>query len=921
MVNPLASSLLGLGSGGVFAGLALTLVITYRSSGVINFATGSIALYTAYTYAFLRRGQLLIPLPWLPQYINLGTPLGFAPAALLSLLLAALVGGLLCLLVFRPLQDAPPLARAVASLGVLTVTEGLLALRLGTQPVAVDAIFPVRRWALGSLVVLSDRFYLAVTVVALTLVLAAAYKYARFGLATRAAAESQVGAYVSGISPDRVALLNWMASAAIAGVAGILIAPITPLEPDTYTLFIVPALAAAVVGRFKYLVPTVLAGLLIGMLQSLATALAYRYTWLPQTGLAELVPLIVVIVALVVVGAGIPVRGGLIRQQLGHAPRPRSLTIPAIAGTLVGVVALLVTSGTWRAGVIGTFIAAIIGLSLVVVTGYAGQVSLAQLSLAGVAAFTLSGLTESWHIPFPFSPLLASLVATVVGVLVGLPALRLRGLTLGVVTLAFAYAIDAIWFRNTSIVSTDGAPVTQPSIFGLDLSVGTGGAFPRLQFGLLCLAILVAVAWGVARMRMSSLGSAMLAVRANERSAAGAGVNVVRIKILSFAIASFIAGLGGCLLSYRLGVVTDSSFTALQGLSLLSVAYLAGLTSVWGGINAGILASAGIVFVALSLAVDLGNWFPVISGLGLILTLIFHPEGLASVGHAAAERPARAANSLLDRVRARIPVTVTRPAWPRTRAREVRADTSTAAGPALEVAGLTVRYGGVTAVSDVSLRVPAGAVVGLIGPNGAGKTSVIDAITGFAAHAGTVHVAGTDTGSMAPHLGVRAGLARTFQALDLYDDLTVEENVSVAASTISPGERHSAITRALYSVGINELRNRPASDLSQGERQLVSIARASASDPRVLLLDEPAAGLDTAETRRIGERIRDISRSGTGVLLVDHDVDLVLGVCDYVYVLEFGSVIANGTPEDIRADPVVARAYLGTSTKNEEVSG
>jgi ABC-type branched-subunit amino acid transport system permease subunit len=307
---------------------------------------------------------------------------------------------------------------------------------------------------------------------------------------------------------------------------------------------------------------------------------------------------------------------------------------------VVGLLALVLTDGTWRAAVIGTFIAAVIGLSLVVVTGYAGQVSLAQLALAGTAAFTLGGLTEGWGVPFPLAPLLAALVATAVGVVVGLPALRLRGLTLGVVTLALAYAIEAVWFRNTDIVSSSGARVTPPSLFGVDLGIGAGRAFPRLEFGLVCLVTLVAVALGVAALRQSTLGSAMLAVRANERSAAAAGVNVVRVKVLSFAIASFIAGLGGSLLACRRGVVTFDSFTALGGLALLSTAYLAGVTSVWGGINAGILASTGIVFIALDRWVDVGAWFNVITGILLIATLIAHPEGIASAGHDIADRVA-----------------------------------------------------------------------------------------------------------------------------------------------------------------------------------------------------------------------------------------------------------------------------------------
>jgi sulfate-transporting ATPase len=911
--------LLGLGSGGVFAALALALVITYRASGVVNFATGAMALYVAYTYAGLRRGELLVPIPGLPKTVDLGQELAFWPAVALSMVIAAALGALLYVLVFRPLRDAPQLAKAVASLGVLVVIQGLLAIRQGTNTVSVAAIFPVERWEFGSVIVLSDRFYLALTVVVLALALSAGFRYTRFGLLTRATAETQTGAYVSGVSPDRIALVNWMISAMVAGIAGILIAPVNPLTPVTYTLFVVPALAAAVVGRFQHIVPIVGAGLAIGMLQSEALSLAADYSWMPQTGAAELVPLIVILIALVVVGAGIPARGGLTRLPLGRAPRPRSLLVPAVVGAAVGLLALVLTAGTWRAAVIGTFIAAVIGLSLVVVTGYAGQVSLAQLALAGTAAYSLSTLTEDWGVPFPFAPLLAALVSTAIGVVVGLPALRTRGLTLGVVTLALAYAIEAVWFRNSDIVPSSGARVTPPSMFGIDLGIGAGQEFPRIEFGLVCLVTLVIVALGVAALRRSTLGSAMLAVRANERSAAAAGVNVVRVKVLSFALASFIAGLGGSLLAYRRGVVTFDSFTAIGGLSLLSTAYLAGITSVWGGLNAGILASGGITFIALDRWVELGEWFHVISGVLLIVTLITNPEGIAAAGHEFADRWARwKAGRRAGQVEVERPAVaaVERPAV----AAAEMPGLEPAASAFLDVDHLTVRYGGVVAVNDVSLRVDGGRIVGLIGPNGAGKTSVIDAVTGFARGTGSVELAGQRIDSLAPHARVRAGLARTFQSLELYDDLSVEENVSVAALGGRQADRRAAVARALENVGISALRDRPAGELSQGERQLVSIARACVAEPSVLLLDEPAAGLDTEESTLLGERIRAICSAGTAMLLVDHDVNLVLSVCDHVYVLDFGAVIAEGPPDAIRADRAVADAYLGTMHDTEAVT-
>jgi sulfate-transporting ATPase len=896
----ITSLLLGLGNGGVYAALAVALVLTYRSSGVVNFATGAMALYPAYIYAWLRQGKLLVLIPGLPQSVSLGRSLGFVPAALLTLAIAAAVGALLYAVVFRPLRQAPPLARAVASLGVLVIFQGLIENRIGQAPVSVSPVFPVDPWHLGSVTLLSDRFLLAVSVVGLALALTAVYRWTRFGLLTRAVAETQTGAIVSGVSPERIALLNWMVSAVIAAAAGILLAPITPLTPTVYTLAVVPALAAAAVGHFELIVPSVGAGVVIGMLQSEASTLAAQHSWFPQTGSAELVPLVVIIGALLVTRRGIPVRGTLLRQQLGRAPRPRSLLVPTIVGTAVGVIALAVTQGTWRSAVIGTFIAAILGLSYVVVTGFAGQVSLAQLALAGVAAFSLSGLTQGWGIPFPFAPLVAALIATVVGIVVGLPALRLRGLTLGVVTLALAYAIEALWFRNSQFVQPAGASVTSPRLFGLDLGIGIGHAFPRMAFGLLCLFTLVVVALGVAWLRTSSLGSAMLAVRANERSAAGIGVNVTGVKVAAFAIASFIAGLGGSLLAYRQSVVTFTSFTAVGGLALLSTVYLAGITSVWGGILGGVLASTGIVFLALDRWAHLGAWFAVLTGIALIATLIRYPEGLASGGHEVARRLA---------ARRRRPTTDA--AVPQVEPPLAAVPATTVDHAPLEIQHLTVRYGGVVAVSDVSMTVGAGSVVGLIGPNGAGKTSVIDAVTGFAAADGEILLNGSQVDDLPAHARIRRGLARTFQSLELYDDLTVEENVAAAVFGTAREHRHRHTTAALERAGLEEMRERHAGELSQGDRQLVSIARACASDPSVLLLDEPAAGLDTADSRNLAAHIREIAASGTAVLLVDHDIGLVLGVCDYIYVLDFGAVILEGDPATIRSDRGLADAYLG----------
>lgn len=904
--------LLGSGNGAVFAALALALVVTYRSSGVINFATGAIALYVAYTFAYLREGELLIPIPGLPETVELGGKLTLVSALAISMVVAALLGLVLYVLVFRPLRHAPPVAKAVASLGVLVLFQALMAQRVGTSPISVDNIFPDEVVQIGEANVRQNRLWFAGVIVLIGLLLAAAFRFTRFGLATRAVAETEKGAVVSGLSPDRIAALNWMISAMVAGLAGILIAPIVPLVPVSYTLFIVPALAAALVGQFQALAPTVVAGVLIGAVQSELVYLQGRWDWLPSSGAPELVPLAVVLVVLVVRGRPLPSRGAIIQRTLGRAPRPRGLALPALVGTVVAAAALVALDGEWRGALLTTIILAVVSLSLVVVTGYAGQVSLAQLTLAGAAGFVLAGLTTNLSVPFPIAPILAALAATVIGVAFGIPAIRVRGLSVAVVTLALAVSLESIWFRNNDVNGgTGGARIVTPSLFGLDLGVGRGAEFPRLAFCFLCLGVLVGVGIGVAKLRTSALGSAMLAVRANERAAAAAGVDVVRVKLTAFAIGSFIAGLGGALLAYKQGSVTYASYTAIAGLGLFATAYLAGITSVSGGILAGALGAGGIVFLGiengLESHLDIGLYYEVATGILLVLTVILNPEGIVGPAHRAVER-------LRLRRAGPIPEPETVDVGSPVAGTSAVAGPPTGSGPALVASNVAVRFGGVVAVDDVSFEVGRGHIFGVIGPNGAGKTTLLDAISGFNDGGGSLEVDGDRFDRLAPHERVRRGLGRTFQAIELYDDLSVAENVMVG---LSAGRRRGVDATHMDEVfavlGLHDVRDRPAGELSQGQRQLVSVARAMVGAPTVLLLDEPAGGLDSNESRWLGDRLCALRDSGTTIVLVDHDMGLVLGVCDEICVLDFGRVIAQGPPEVVRSEPRVVEAYLGSA--------
>ena len=244
--------------------------------------------------------------------------------------------------------------------------------------------------------------------------------------------------------------------------------------------------------------------------------------------------------------------------------------------------------------------------------------------------------------------------------------------------------------------------------------------------------------------------------------------------------------------------------------------------------------------------------------------------------------------------------------------------------PVLKATGISVRFGGVHAVDDVDLEVGEGQLVGLIGPNGAGKTTFIDAISGFVRSDGTVELDGADLTRLPPHARARRGLARTWQSIELFDDLSIGENLLVAShrpptwktvlETVSvPGDASAEVAPALRLLGLDEVADRMPTELSQGQRKLAGIARALVAKPRVVCLDEPAAGLDTVESEELGARLRALADDGQAMLLVDHDMGLVLGICDEVVVLEFGHVIARGAPDVVRNDPQVIGAYLGSA--------
>ncbi|SHN39400.1 ABC transporter permease [Cryptosporangium aurantiacum] len=631
---------LGLGTGALISGLALALVATYRGSGTINIATGALAMFGAYVFYGLRaQGYLLFPPVRIAGSEGMVVPL--LPAVALTLVVCALAGVALHYLVLRPLRRQAPLATLVATVGVLLIVQAYVLLVFGSQGLPAPDVLPTTPVTMFGGAVPSNRLHLLALVIVLTIVLAAAYRYTRFGLATRAAQESEAEAALSGLNAGRLALANTVISAVIAGGLGIFVAPLTQLDPSTIALAVVPALGAALLARFTSFLIAAVAGLGMGILASLVTV-AQTYSWFPTSdgvawpGVTDLLYFLVIVVALLWRGQSLPDRGTLVEPRLPKAPAPERVLRPTVLAGGVALVALFVLPYDLRQALILSLIGAVACLSLVLLTGLVGQVSLFQFGLAGVAGLILSKLTAHTGLGWPWAPLIGVVGAVVLGLLMALPALRVRGVQLAILTLAGAVVLNSFGFGNSTWgVPASGAPVAQPSVFGFSLGTdsavrGLDGARPSPLFGAGVLLVLIACAVLVANIRRGSLGKRMLAVRSNERAAAAVGISPARIKLVTFALATVIMALAGILYSYNFGSLDPTRFTVLNTLSLVAFAYLGGITTVRGAVLGGLLITQGLFSYVLNTYLGISVTFQLIlAGVLLVVTVITNPDGIA----------------------------------------------------------------------------------------------------------------------------------------------------------------------------------------------------------------------------------------------------------------------------------------------------
>ncbi|CAJ59006.1 MULTISPECIES: ABC transporter permease subunit [Frankia] len=899
---------LGVGAGALYALAAVGLVLVHRGSGVVNFAQGAMGMVGAYVY-----------------FEGRGADLPDAVSVVLGLLAAAVLGAAFHLLILRRMRGASGLARIVATLALLVVLQSVAVLRYGDLPKVIPSMLPIRPVSVFGAQIGRDRLYILAIVVVLTAALWAVYRFTRFGVATSAVAENSRSAAALGVSPDLIGAANWAIGAALGALAAILLAPITGLGPANLTYLVIPVLAAAVVGRFASFPITLAAGLVIGIGQSEVT----RYVTAP--GLATAIPFVLVAVVLLARGRTTAGKGDSFGRmpRLGAGRPHRLATAVAVLAAVACIWWLLPAAWVNALGL--QMIVGVILLSFVVVTGYAGQVSLVQIGFAGVGALMTAWLVADHGWPFWLAAVAGVLAVVPVGIVVGLGGLRTRGVHLAILTLGLAISLEAVVFGNPRYTGgTEGYQVGAIRVAGLAVDALS---FPK-RYASLVLAVLVVVALAIVNLRRSRAGRRLIAVRTNERAAAALGISVVGAKLYAFVLGGMIASLGGILLAFHDPVPSFGAFAGLQSVTALQNAVLGGVGATTGPLVGSSFAPETLgqqIFSFLGAKVAL--YLALASGVGLLFMLTSAPDGLVFLRHRADDRlrallservPRRLAGFAARRRRATTPA-------PEPATSEVGG----AAGReqhrvpplALELRGVSVRFGGVAALRELSLRVRPGEIVGLIGPNGAGKSTTIDAITGFTTLAGgEVRLGETRIDGWSRERRARAGLGRSFQSLELFEDLTVLENLQSACdrrdslayvtNLVVPdrGRLTPAAWAAVADFGLAPFLDTPVQDLGYAHRRMLAVARAVAGGHSVLLLDEPAAGLGDAQTRELGAVLRRLAdERGMAVFLVEHNVDMVLRTCDRVYALDFGSLIGAGTPAEISGLPAVVDAYLGTA--------
>ncbi|MEV7739088.1 ATP-binding cassette domain-containing protein [Streptomyces sp. NPDC088921] len=909
-------TLAGLSVGSAAALTGVGLIVTYRATGVLNFAHGAIAMVCAYV---LR--QCVVEWGW---------PL-WAGAVVTLLILAPVLGVVLERFVFRPLSvlGGDPAQTLVASIGVFVLLVGGAALLWG-QGARDDAPELVSADPWGQLAV----------VLVLAAGVGAVIRWTRFGRELRAVVDDRGLAVLGGIDADRVAAAGWAFGAFTAGLTGVLLAPFVRLDPYGLPLLVMEVVAVAVAARMRSLPVAVVVALGIGVAQSQLTRLhpSGRVEPLLQAVGANLfvVALLVACLALPRIGT----RDALPRTATARVPTPQGAWIVAVILFLIP----LGFAGSDLHTSVQVPALGVVLLSLVVVTGRGGQISLGQAAYAGLGALFTALLAAGRFPGLPRLPELAALALAVVlvaplGLLTGWPAITRRGLALALATFAVGVGVSRFVFAQP--YATSGLSLDRPAGFEGDR------AYYVLELALLTLALLTTHA-----LRRGRTGRALAAMRDHESGAAAAGVRVPALKLFAFVAGAALAALGGGMLGMGLRAFDPTAYDPVRGLLWFAAVVVLGADSTLGALTAAALlvgldagARGGVAAALVGVLAVLVGRFPGGPYEALRRLRPRREARLTATGLRARRRLRRALrtatppiaasgaearhsqepSTALPAAPANTPTVDPGSARPGT---PLRADPGgagqdpprqsrppapliadgappppgpPAAGRAvLTTHNLQARYDGFTALDGVDLTVPPGRITAIIGPNGAGKTTLFHCLAGTVRPShGQVRHGDHDITRLPAHARTRLGIARTFQQLAVFPTLTVAENVRVGAEQGRTSDP-AAVDRALRLFALDgPLRDTLAADLPTGTLRRVELARALAGTPTVLLLDEPAAGLDTAEVTALARVLRALAADGTALLVVEHDLDLVADLADVVHVMTAGRIIASGPPAHV----------------------